>query len=127
MNKIKKILALKNLILIFSLLNIVMYIPTFIFGFFCNRTLHELFAFEDNLSDKLSPIYDAFIDFNYQYFPWTILIIISFAFLMLCSIIKAYRKKTLKPSIIILYSCILILNLIGYYFQYRYNFEIWSF
>lgn len=127
MKKIKKIFAIKNLLIIFSIINIVMYIPTYIFGFICKSDLGNYFRFEETLQEDLNAIFYVFMDFNYQNFPWTIIIIIILALLMTYCIIKDYRRKALKPSMIILYSCILLLNIVGYYFQYRYNFEIWSF
>ena len=104
-----------------------MYIPTYIFGLICKSNYGNYFNFKKTLSEDLNAIFYLFIDFNYQNFPWTIIIIIILALLMTYSIIKDYRRKALKPSVIILYSCILLLNIVRYYFQYRYNFEIWSY
>ena len=104
-----------------------MYIPTYIFGLICKSNYENYFNLKETLSEDLNAIFYVFMDFNYQNFPWTKIIIFILALLMTCSMIKDYRRKALKLSMIILYSCILLLNIVGYYFQYRYNFEIWSY
>ena len=104
-----------------------MYIPIYIFGFICRSNYGNYYNFTETLSEDLNTIFYLFTDVNYQNFPRTIIIIIILALLMTYCIIKEYRRKALKLSVIIIYSCLLLLNIVGYYFQYRYNFEIWSY